>query len=127
METKPHKTGAILLLLWLILISQACVSEVKPVLKLVPTDIPARIASQQKQIDQGVAAQDFSPNAARKIQENLDRIKEKYSRLQAEGSLTAKATEALARMLNDNSDGIFRAMETHRNALKGTGAGPGAM
>ncbi|MFZ2446510.1 MAG: hypothetical protein WAW37_09135 [Syntrophobacteraceae bacterium] len=124
MEARPHKAGAILLLLWLMLISQACISEVKPVFKAVPADIPARIAAQQKQIDQGLAAQDFSPNAARKLQENLDRIKEKYSQVQAKGGPDAKETEALARMLNANADRVLQAMETHRKALNGKGAGP---
>lgn len=93
----------------------ACVSDVKPLLKPTESDIGTRIATQQKWLSQEVAAHSFPQEHARIIQENLDRIKEKYSRAQAQGALTPKETESLSAMLDKNSEAIFRAKQKIRS------------
>lgn len=90
----------------------ACVSEVKPLLRPAEPDLGERIASQQKQLDLSLAAGALSRQQARTLQENLDGIKETYSRLQAEGRLTPKEIASLHRMLDKNSDAIFRARQS---------------
>ena len=87
----------------------ACMSEVKPLLKPAESDIPTRIATQQKWLDQNIAAHALTREQAEPIKENLDRIRERYDRLSAQGTISPKDADSLSRMLDENSDRLFRA------------------
>ncbi len=99
------------LLLILSIILAACISEVKPVLKPAELDIPSRIANQQKSIEQGIAARQLTRDEAKPVQDKLNQIKEKYNRLKNAGTLTAKDSESLNRMLDQSSGMLFRIMQ----------------
>lgn len=94
-----------------------CMSEVKPVLQPVQLDINARIANHQRWIDQGIASRELSGDSARTIQTELNRIREEYERLQARGTPAPKEVEKLKRMLDENSDRIFREKQQNRKSL----------
>ena len=101
------KIGAALVLI--LLCTAGCASEVKPLLKPVESDIPTRIANQQKWLNQDVALHALTREKAQPIQENLNRIKERYNGLQAQGSISPKDSDSINRMLDENSDLMFRA------------------
>jgi hypothetical protein len=120
MEEKLRNTIGILILIWLACTASACISEVKPVLKPADVDLPTKIAGQQKQLDLGIATHEFTRDHVQPFQENLNRIKEKYEGLKAREALTPRETENLNRMLDDNSDQIFRLQQKakHQNPQK---------
>ena len=91
MEEKLRKIISTLILIWLICVASACISEVKPLLKPVNVDLQTRISGQQKELDLGIAAHKFTPENAKPIQENLNRIKERYDRLKAQGGRSPNA------------------------------------
>jgi len=105
-EGEALKTYGFLISLLLVLV--ACASEVKPVLKPVELDIPARIEIQRQRLDQGIAAHEFTRDKAQPLKEKLDRIKEEYGKSEASGALTPKKIESLKRELDENSDEIYR-------------------
>ena len=93
----------------------ACMSEVKPILK--PTqqlDIPARIADEQKWVDEAVASKALTFKEARPVQEKLYQIKVKYNTLLSTGKLTAKDCDAINQMLDECSDLLFRIEQKKR-------------
>jgi len=118
MEEKVRKITLILILIWLTFAASACVSEVKPILKPVDKDIPTRITAQQKQLDLGITAREFKRENAEPVQQNLNRIKEQYERLKAQGALTQPEAETLDRMLDENSDQIYRLRQSSKNKFK---------
>jgi hypothetical protein len=92
----------------------ACLTEAKPYLKPAQQhDIPHRIANLQKWLDQDITAKAISGVDAKPIQDKLNKVKEKYDRLQSAGALSAKDSEAISKTLDEISDLIFR------TALKG--------
>ncbi len=98
------------MLFLILLLAAGCVTEVKPLLKSVQSDIPTRISNQQKWLDQDIALHAVTREKAQPIQENINRIKERYERLQAQGTISPKDVDSLNRMLDDNSDQMFRAV-----------------
>lgn len=94
-----------------------CMSEVRPVLQPAQLDINARIANHQRWIDQGIASRELTGDAVRAIQTELNRIREEYERLQARGAPTPKEVEKIKRMLDQNSDMIFREKQKNRKSL----------
>jgi len=110
-----RNVSSILILIWLTCAASACISEVKPLLKPADVDLPSRIASQQKELDLSIAAHDFTREDALPFQENLNRIRENYDTLKAREALTPKETANLTRMLDENSDGIFRLRQRAKN------------
>ena len=84
-------------------------SEIKPILKPAPeADIATRIANQQKWVDEAIAHKELSPETLRPVQAKLNQIKAKYSKLQSAGTLTAKDSKEINRMLDESSDMLFR-------------------
>jgi hypothetical protein len=118
MEEKVRKITLILILIWFTCAASACISEVKPILKPVDKDIPTRIATQQKQLDLGITAREFTRENAEPLQQTLKHIKEQYERLNAQGALTQRETETLNRMLDENSGQIYRLKQSTKNQLK---------
>jgi hypothetical protein len=78
-------------------------------------DVQTRIENQQKRLDLGIAAHEFTREIAQPFQENLNHIKEQFDRMKARGPLTPKETETLNHMLDENSDKIYRAKQTFKN------------
>jgi hypothetical protein len=118
MEERVRKITLILMLIWLTCAASACISEVKPILKPVDKNIPTRIAAQQKQLDLGISAREFKRENAEPAQQTLNRIKEQYERSKAQGALTQPEAETLNRMLDENSDQIYRLKQTSKNQFK---------
>ncbi|MEN6439857.1 MAG: hypothetical protein ABFD97_14875 [Syntrophobacter sp.] len=102
-----RKTGLALLLLWFVFLTQACISEVKPILKVNP-DIPARIANQQKMIDRASKGNAPPSERIQEVQNRLDLVKARYSRLQAEGKLNAGEIRKLSRMLDESGNLLLK-------------------
>ena len=65
-----------------------------------------RIENQQKRINQGVKAGELTRKEALILQENLDSIKAKYTRMKADKKLTEHERKRLDRMLDQNSETI---------------------
>jgi hypothetical protein len=118
MEEKVRKITLILILIWLTCTASACISEVKPILKPVDQDVSTRIAAQQKQLDLGIAAREFKRENAEPVQQTLNHIKEQYERSKAQGALTQAEAETLNRMLDENSDKIYRLKQSAKNQFK---------
>ena len=97
-----------IILIMSVLLVSACISEVKPILKPVEVDIPNRIADQQKWLDQDIAAKAITQDDARPIRDKLNKINERYNRLQSAGTLTPEDSKTISRMLDETSDMIFR-------------------
>ena len=86
----------------------ACMSEIKPILKPAPkADIATRIANQQKWLNEAIAHRELTIDQIRPVQQKLNKIKEKYAKLQSAGTLSAKDSEAINRMLDECSDMVF--------------------
>jgi len=98
-----------IILIMLVFLVAACMTEIKPILKPAPqADIATRIVNEQKWLDEAMEHKEFSRDQIRPIQEKLNKIKVKYSNLQSAGTLTAKDSEAINRMLDECSDMLFR-------------------
>ncbi len=97
----------IILIMSFILVA-ACGSEIKPILKHAPeADIPTRIANQQKWLTEAVAHKELVGDAS-PIQIKLNKIREKYNKLQSAGTLTEKDSKEINEMLDETSDMVFR-------------------
>lgn len=73
--------------------------------------VPQRIENQQLRIDQGISSGKLTPREADIVQDNLNRIKEEFSRLKADGRLTPDESARLERMLDYNSRMIAKQEE----------------
>jgi hypothetical protein len=118
MEEKLRTITLILTLIWLTCAASACISEVKPILKPVDKDVPTRIVAQQKELDLGITAREFKRDNAEPAQQTLNQIKEQYERLKAQGALTQRETETLNRMLDENSEIIYRLKQSTKSQSK---------
>lgn len=65
-------------------------------------DITTRIGNQQKRINMGIEKGDLTRHEADMLQENLDHIKDEYSRMKADGRLTQQEVDRLVRDLEIN-------------------------
>jgi uncharacterized tellurite resistance protein B-like protein len=70
-------------------------------------DFHERIRDQQERINQGIRSGELTEEEADILQDNLDRIRERYSRMKADGKLTAAEQDRLDRMLDQNSQMIY--------------------
>lgn len=106
-------------LIMTVLLVAACLTEVKPYLKPAQVvDIPDRIANLHKWLDEDITAKAISREDAKPIQDKLNKVKEKYDRMQSAGAVSAKDSEAISKTLDEISDSIFRkalkAQKKHR-------------
>ncbi len=108
----------IFLSILLAFIFQGCGNQVKPVLQEARPDISARIGMQQKRIQHSIIAGEILPAEARPLQADLQRIRQRYDHLKAEGGPTEKETESLARMLDENSEQIYEASQLRKKLHK---------
>jgi hypothetical protein len=67
-----------------------------------------RIAEQQKRIDEGIASGQLNRAEADILQDNLNWIKAEETRLKADGKLTPKERARLNKMLDRNSNMIYK-------------------
>jgi hypothetical protein len=67
-----------------------------------------RITEQQKRIDEGIASGQLSSAEADILQDNLNWIKAEETRLKADGKLTPKERARLNKMLDRNSNMIYK-------------------
>ena len=67
-----------------------------------------RIAEQQKRIDEGIASGQLTRAEADILQDNLNWIKAEETRLKADGKLTPKERARLNKMLDKNSNMIYK-------------------
>jgi hypothetical protein len=96
-------------------------------------DFRDRIENQQKRIDQGFAKGDLTRREADMLQDNLNHIKDEYSRMKADGRLTPAEADRLERDLDTNSmmiqdkrkNQIRRIYEPLPGPMPGPGPGPG--
>jgi predicted nuclease with TOPRIM domain len=65
-------------------------------------DIATRIGNQQKRINIGIEKGDLTRNEADMLQENLDHIRNEYSRMKSDGRLTQQEVDRLERDLEVN-------------------------
>ena len=79
-----------------------------PAKRLYDADIEKRIDNQRKRIDQGVASKELTRHEADIVQDNLNEIRRRYSRMRKNDVLTIKEIEKLDRMLDENSKMIYR-------------------
>lgn len=111
-----RKTCWYLLLICLALLTQACISEVKPILKQTNSDIPARIANQQKQIDRLLSSGEPKDKIIKEAQKKLDLVKTRYARMEAEGRLTDSEIRKLTGMLDESGKLLFKPETTKAKA-----------
>lgn len=108
----------------LVLMVQACVTQIKPVLKADP-DIDATIARHQKQLDSGIATGGFKPAQARSLQESLDKIKQNYSALKERGKPTKAEIKEINKMLAQFGERLFSSRPTPKRPAKKKGSEKG--
>ena len=70
-------------------------------------DIPDRIRDQRERIDQGIRSGELNRREADILFDNLDRIRDQFSRMKADGRLTLEEQARLDRMLDENSRMIW--------------------
>jgi len=66
-------------------------------------DIGTRIDNQQRRIDQGISSGDLTRREADVLMDNLNWIRDEYSRARRDGRLTQAETERLSEHLNQNN------------------------
>jgi hypothetical protein len=79
-----------------------------PAKRLYDADIEDRISNQQKRIDQGTASRELTRREADIVQDNLNEIRRRYSKMRGDGKLSMKEIEKLDGMLDENSKMINR-------------------
>jgi hypothetical protein len=79
-----------------------------PAKQLYETDIQYRIDSQQSKIYQGITSGEFTRHEADILQDNLNDIRKRYTKMRQDSVLTTKELEKLDKMLNENSKMIYR-------------------
>ncbi len=105
------KPALIVILLGVIVLATACAREIKPVIKPAMPDIPTRISSQQKLLDQAAAAREITREGAQGFRDRLNGIQHRFDELQARGGPTPSERAILNRELDRNSEEIFRARQ----------------
>jgi hypothetical protein len=70
--------------------------------------IPNKVSKQQQRIDQGMRSGQLTAAEADTLQGNLNHIKNRYYRLVSDGTLTPAERRNLNRLLQQNSDMIYR-------------------
>lgn len=112
-----RKQALIVILLGAVALTAACAREIKPVIKPAALDIPERISSQQKLLDQAAAAREITPEGAQDFRKRLNGIQYRFDELQAKGGPTPPERASLNRELDRNSEEIFRARQAPRSVV----------
>jgi hypothetical protein len=83
-------------------------------------NIEQRIANQQQRINQGLQAKELTPDDAKTLQGNLDKVKQEWTKLKAENKLTNEEKTKLNGLLDQNGQLIAQ----KRQAAKAATAAP---
>ncbi len=78
--------------------------------------IRQREQNQQNRIDQGVGSGQLTPNEAGRLEAQQARIRQRESRMKADGNLTASERRRLTRQQNRASRNIYRLKHNARTA-----------
>ena len=70
-------------------------------------DFQERIRNQRERIEQGIRSGELTRSEADILFDNLERIRDRFSRMKADGRLTLEEQARLDRMLDDNSRMIW--------------------
>ena len=87
--------------------------KTNPAKQLYEADIQERIDSQQNEIYEGLTSGKLTRKEADIVQDKLNTIRKRYTKMRQDGALTAKELETIDKMLNENSKMINR-KETNR-------------
>jgi len=85
--------------------------------------VEQRVSNQQKRIDDGIKSKQLTQAEAKILQDNLSYIKQEEVRLKADGKLSAKESERLDNMLDQNGKMI---QDKKTNPVKAMAPAPGA-
>jgi len=97
------------LLLSLLCTVSACVHEQRAGPYLVDShDIVVRADNQQHRIDEGIRSGQLTRHEANMLQDNLNYIRSEFSRISVNNRLTQHEHERLNRLLDQNSEMIYR-------------------
>jgi hypothetical protein len=96
---------SVLMLAVLIIASVALLQGVSSATK---ADIRERITDQQERIDRGVRAGSLSRSEADILQGNLDYVRDTFAKAKTDGRLTTREERRLNRMLDQNSEMIYK-------------------
>ena len=97
------------LLLSLLCTLPACVHEQREGPHYVDSnDIAARVDNQQHRIDDGIRSGQITRHEANMLQDNLNYIRNEFSRISVNNRLTQHEHERLNRLLDQNSEMIYR-------------------
>jgi hypothetical protein len=75
--------------------------------RAVAGDFQERIRDQRERIDQGIRSGALTRSEADILLDNLDRIRDRFSRMKADGRLTVEEQQRLDQMLERNSQMIY--------------------
>ncbi|MFP5212205.1 MAG: hypothetical protein ACLGPL_02390 [Acidobacteriota bacterium] len=70
-------------------------------------DVLTRIDNQQRRIDQGVSSGQLTRNEAAILQDNLNWIKQRYTKMASDGVIGPKDSAKLENMLDENDSMIY--------------------
>jgi len=87
--------------------------KTNPARQLYEADIQELIDSQQNEIYEGFTSGKLTRKEADTVQDKLNNIRKKYSKMRQDGALTTKELETIDKMLNENSKMIYK-KETNR-------------
>jgi hypothetical protein len=87
-------------------------------------DPEQRIANQQKRIDQALQANEITPDSAKMLQDDLNKIKDEMTRMKADGKLSKEETDKLNTMLHQNGQLIDKTKKASKAAATPATAPP---
>ncbi|MDQ7787872.1 MAG: hypothetical protein RDU01_09695 [Thermodesulfovibrionales bacterium] len=79
-----------------------------PAKQLYDADVQERIDRQQRSINQGLTSGELTRREADIVQDNLNNIRGRFTKMRKDGILTIKELEKLDKMLDENSKMIYR-------------------
>lgn len=80
-------------------------------------DIQSQISSQQRRIYRGYTYCDLSAGEAKSLQRDLDRIREDYEAMRADGALEPEEREALGSKLDRNRARLYWDMQNQERCI----------
>ena len=103
---RPSLIGVVGVLAVLIL-AGACVMEQRPARENRAGDFQERIRDQRERIEQGIRSGELTRSEADILLDNLDRLRDRFSRMKADGRLTVEEQQRLDQMLDRNNQMIY--------------------
>ncbi|MEW6586138.1 MAG: hypothetical protein AB1442_11075, partial [Nitrospirota bacterium] len=79
-----------------------------PIRRLYDADVEERMDNQHRRIGRGITSGELTRREADILQDNLDEVRRRYSKMRRDNALTIGELEKLDRMLDENSKMIYR-------------------